>query len=376
MARRKTGSILIVAILSCLVVSGPRPAGAQAARHGSAPTPVPHLPVQYASFPSLPLDTAPDTAGELPAAAAPPASGATSADEAMSFARLRERLEKTLSQHSLSSVRVEANRAEWRVRARPADSDSATTSGKRAARVRDDQSARASGNASGADWSYSGPTGPAHWARLDPQWAACAADVPQAPIDVRGGIPLNLPAIEFDLPPAILTVHDDGRTIRTTVREGVGIRALGRRFELREITFHQPAEFRVEGRSYDLSAHLMLRDEAAQAAIVVVLFETGDMTSPRNPVVQTVLDHLPLVKGMSMPVDEMVELGALLPADRGYYNFIGGLSAPPCTPGAIWMVLREPVRVPPEQAAIFARVHPSNVRPVQPLAGRLIKQSE
>src|SRR5690606_10571414 len=98
--------------------------------------------------------------------------------------------------------------------------------------------------------------------------------------------------------------------------------------------------------------------------------------SPRNPVVQTVLDYLPLAQGMLMPVPERKELGALLPADPGYYNFVGALSSPPCTEGAVWTVMRDPLRIPPSQAAIFARIHPMNVRPLQPLAGRLIKQSE
>ncbi|MBE0595335.1 MAG: carbonic anhydrase family protein, partial [Gemmatimonadales bacterium] len=79
---------------------------------------------------------------------------------------------------------------------------------------------------------------------------------------------------------------------------------------------------------------------------------------------------------MLMPVAERIDLAALLPADRGYYNFVGSLSTPPCTHGVIWMVMREPLRVPPSQVAIFARIHPMNVRPLQSLAGRIIKQSE
>jgi carbonic anhydrase len=226
------------------------------------------------------------------------------------------------------------------------------------------------------DWSYRGETGPAHWARLNPEWAACAADIPQAPIDIREGIAVGLPPIEFDLPPAKLTILDDGRAIRAVVREGPGIVTLGRRFELREITFHQPAEFRIEGRTFDLSAHLLHRDEDGRAAVVVVLFEVGDASTPRNPVVQTVLDYLPLAQDMLMPVPERRDLRELLPADPGYYNFVGALSSPPCTAGVVWMVMREPLRIPPSQVAIFARVHPMNVRPLQPLAGRLIKQSE
>ena len=43
--------------------------------------------------------------------------------------------------------------------------------------------------------------------------------------------------------------------------------------------------------------------------------------------------------------------------------------------GVLWMVMREPLTVSTEQIAIFARLHPTNARPVQRTAGRLIKQS-
>ncbi len=321
-------------------------------------------------------------------AANPSPAGAGRADEAKALARLRERLEETLARHATVDARVSVDRnalrvvsqgaAEASARPMPASAGANAMVRRRPAAAPGKRSTgRSTEHTAGPrDWSYSGDTGPAHWATLNPEWAACGAKVPQSPIDIRDGIAVGLPAIEFDLPPAILTIRDDGRAIRAVVREGPAIGVLGRRFELREISFHQPAEFRVDGKAFDLSAHLLHRDEQGRPAIVVVLFELGDESSPRNPVVQTVLDYLPLAQDMLMPVADRTDLGPLLPADHGYYNFVGSLSSPPCTEGVVWMVMREPLRVPPSQVAIFARVHPMNVRPLQPLAGRLIKQSE
>lgn len=325
------------------------------------------------------------TAAALAAGVVP--AGAGRVGEAKALARLRARLEETLARHASIDARVNIDRNAVRVVSRGPDAPPAP--GSNPARVdtpalRKSTTAparRATGRsterpAGPRDWSYWGDTGPAHWASLNPEWAACGAQAPQSPIDIRDGIAVGLPTIEFDLPPATLTIRDDGRAIRAVVREGPAIEALGRRFELREISFHQPAEFRVEARSFDLSAQMLYRDGQGRAAVVVVLFEVGDESSPRNPVVQTVLDYLPLAQGMLMPVAGRTDLDPLLPADRGYYNFVGSLSSPPCTEGVVWMVMREPLRVPPSQVAIFARVHPMNVRPLQPLAGRLIKQSE
>jgi len=55
---------------------------------------------------------------------------------------------------------------------------------------------------------------------------------------------------------------------------------------------------------------------------------------------------------------------------------MGSLTTPPCSEGVLWMVMRQPVQVSPEQIGIFARLYPMNARPIQQAGGRLVKQSE
>jgi carbonic anhydrase len=54
---------------------------------------------------------------------------------------------------------------------------------------------------------------------------------------------------------------------------------------------------------------------------------------------------------------------------------MGSLTTPPCTEGVLWIVMQQPIQVSPQQLAIFARLHPMNARPIQPLNNRVIKQS-
>jgi carbonic anhydrase len=53
----------------------------------------------------------------------------------------------------------------------------------------------------------------------------------------------------------------------------------------------------------------------------------------------------------------------------------GSVSAPPCTEGVTWYVLKTPVDISSKQIDAFARLYPHDVRPVQPLNGRLVKES-
>ena len=71
----------------------------------------------------------------------------------------------------------------------------------------------------------------------------------------------------------------------------------------------------------------------------------------------------------------MLDLAELLPSERSYYTYMGSLTTPPCSEGVLWMVMKTPVPVSPDQIAIFARLYPMNARPVQAASGRLIKES-
>jgi len=54
---------------------------------------------------------------------------------------------------------------------------------------------------------------------------------------------------------------------------------------------------------------------------------------------------------------------------------MGSLTTPPCSEGVLWMVMKQPVPISPDQIAIFSRLYPMNARPIQSASGRLIKES-
>ena len=55
---------------------------------------------------------------------------------------------------------------------------------------------------------------------------------------------------------------------------------------------------------------------------------------------------------------------------------MGSQTTPPCSEGMLWMVMRQPVQLSPEQIGVFARLYPMNARPIQQASGRLIKESD
>jgi carbonic anhydrase len=220
-------------------------------------------------------------------------------------------------------------------------------------------------------WSYEGESGPANWARMHPDWAACGSGVRQSPIDIRDGIKLDLDPIVFDYQASSFTVVDNGHTIEVALGRGSSITIMNRRYELQQFHFHRPSEERINGKSFEMVIHLVHRDEEGRQAIVALLLERG----LAQKTVQMVWNNLPLEKYEIVKPSIALDAADLLPLQREYYTYMGSISTPPCSEGVLWMVMKQPVQLAPAQMALFSRLYPYNARPTQPSSGRIIKES-
>ncbi|MBI5259092.1 MAG: carbonic anhydrase family protein [Burkholderiales bacterium] len=220
-------------------------------------------------------------------------------------------------------------------------------------------------------WGYDGAAGPESWARLNPEFAKCSAGQRQSPIDIRGGVRVDLDPIAFEYRPTGFRVIDNGHTVQVNLGGGNSIEVQGRRYDLVQFHFHRPSEERIDGRQFDMVAHLVHKDSEGRLAVVAVLLDRGSA----HAVVQQVWNNLPLEKGEEVPAKSAIDLNKLLPEDKRYYTYMGSLTTPPCSEGVLWMVMQQPVPISPDQVNVFARLYPMNARPIQSAAGRLIKQS-
>lgn len=222
-----------------------------------------------------------------------------------------------------------------------------------------------------ARWAYSGQLGPANWSKISEEWAACGSGKRQSPVDIRNAIPVDQEHIAFDYRLSPFSVQDNGHTIEVGVGEGNFIMVGERRYELVQFHFHRPSEERIDGKGFDMVAHLEHRARDGSMAVVAVMLEEGRALEP----MQAAFDNLPLEKGSVARPAIVLDPAALLPEERGYYSYAGSLTTPPCTENVLWLVMKQPVQASPEQMDVFARLYPMNARPLQPAAGRVIKAS-
>lgn len=145
------------------------------------------------------------------------------------------------------------------------------------------------------------------------------------------------------------------------------------RYELSQFHFHRPSEEYIHGRPYDMVLHLMHTAAGGTVAGVAVLLKAAHA----NPTIQKLWEYMPKTEGKLEEIAGVeIDPAQLLPTDTGYYTYTGSQTAPPCTEGVTWFVLKTPVDISAEKIKAFTRLYPHDVRPIQPLNGRVVKESQ
>ena len=132
-------------------------------------------------------------------------------------------------------------------------------------------------------WTYDGETGPDSWGKLNPEWKTCSTGERQSPIDIRDGIRVDQEPVRFYYKPSGFRVIDNGHTVQVNVSAGNRIIVMGREFELVQFHFHRPSEERVNGKLYEMVAHLVHKDKDGRLAVVAVLLDKGPEIRSSRP---------------------------------------------------------------------------------------------
>ena len=223
-----------------------------------------------------------------------------------------------------------------------------------------------------AHWSYQGKTAPPKWAELDEANKACKFSKEQSPINIETGKAkkAKLAPIDFKYVAGAAEVVNNGHTIQINLPEGGSAKIGDMDVKLLQFHFHTPSEEKVNGKTYPLVAHMVHKSADGKLAVVAVLMNVGK----ENATLKPVFDALP-AEGTPTKLASM-NPSDLLPANKGYYKFMGSLTTPPCSDGVFWQVLKQPIEISKEQLAAFQKMYKMNARPVQPLNGRVVEVSE
>lgn len=216
-------------------------------------------------------------------------------------------------------------------------------------------------------WSYTGATGPSHWATLSPDYGTCADGSAQSPIDIRNAQARPLRNISIRYPATMrATALDNGHTVQWNFPTGASIVLNGTTYKLLQMHFHSPSEHKVDGKLYAVEIHFVHQAADGGLAVLGVFVDQGKASSAWAHVLKT----RPSTAGRPL---SGIQLDALLPTGFRTYRYTGSLTTPPCSETVAWNVFTKPITMSAAQIKAFRKLYFHNNRPPQPLHGRTVE---
>ena len=221
-------------------------------------------------------------------------------------------------------------------------------------------------------WGYEGAGSADHWGDLKEEFVLCKTSKAQSPIDIKTVtlVDEELPAINVSYSATPLTVVNSGRSIKVNYAAGSSITVGGKSYDLLQFHFHNPSEHTIDGKAFEMAAHLVHKAADGQLGVIGVLFEAG----AENAMIGQIFDNLPAKGEEKSVASGSINVADILPPDLAYYHYSGSLTTPPCSEGVHWMVLTTPVQASVDQIAKLANVVKGNIRPVQSVNDRIIQK--
>jgi carbonic anhydrase len=210
-------------------------------------------------------------------------------------------------------------------------------------------------------WTYDGDqTNEEAWGNLSHLYINCALGKEQSPINIAITKPSSKPPLAFHYKPSKATVKLENHALNVAMQDAMVISSDARDYTLESISFHTPGEHMVNGNFYLVEIELLHHDKDGNPLIVSVFGQRGEANAAVDAI----------VKNPSPTFDPT----SLLPAIRGYYAYRGSLTAPPCTEGVEWRILKTPITLSQAQLEAIGNISGRNARLTQPVYMREVEE--
>lgn len=222
--------------------------------------------------------------------------------------------------------------------------------------------------------------GPSHWGELADEWKLCKDGQKQTAVDIshaKEGDDLS--RIRFAWKPTPLVIKNNGHTLQVNYAPGSTMRVNGETYNLLQFHFHTPSEHTIRGVQSPMEVHFVHVNNDGVLAVIGVMIKEG----AEHPALREILQNAPKTVSEVTVAGASIDANAFLPRNRNYYKYAGSLTTPPCSEGVRWHVLQGSITASSEEITEFGHFvtdHETgfvgNARPLQPLNGRRILDSE
>lgn len=236
-------------------------------------------------------------------------------------------------------------------------------------------------------WDYFGPIiGQSKWGALPsldtlapiPElypYAECGLGQKQSPIDISSTNALknsHVNSIRFSYNNTPLFVNKNEHALLVDMPPSQNNKNelyIGKQeYELKQLVFHAPSEHAIDGQRSKMEIQFVHTTPSGKLAIVGVLV-TVNAKGKDNSEFQEILDLAYDVASKNSYINP----SKLLPRKKSnFYTYAGSLTAPPCTEGVDWYVLRYPLEISAAQITAFEGLYAGNIRDTQNVKRRIV----
>ena len=223
----------------------------------------------------------------------------------------------------------------------------------------------------GVSWTYTGATGPNHWATIDPaNYATCADGTAQSPIDISKPTKKAITNLAFNYSESEAGVFNNGHTVEVEPLNNPveKLKVNGVVYSLLQIHFHAPSEHEMNGMHYPVELHFVHKTGGGKIAVVGVFVKAGATNEAWAPFVDKITSATAVAEETPITLD----WAKLLPSNTQTVRYDGSLTTPGCSEGVKWNVYTHPITMSQAQINQFLEAYSGNNRPVQPLNGRKV----
>ncbi len=217
-------------------------------------------------------------------------------------------------------------------------------------------------------WGYRSSITPKNWSKYYPE---CGNEI-QSPINIPRQIWRDdeLAHLQFSFPTDALSVTNNSHSFEFDFADQNDVLTIGaHRYHLIKMLMHMPSENHIVDQRYPMEWQFVYQDDQDQIIVVAVMVIRGR----ENPAMSKMIPRLPRVGHRYLLTYAKINPSDLLPRQLTYYNFMGSLTTPPCTGGVQWYLLKQPITASEMQLNLFREHYARNIRPLQPLNGRMVK---
>jgi carbonic anhydrase len=213
-----------------------------------------------------------------------------------------------------------------------------------------------------------GPLGPSTWPGL------CKVGRMQAPIDISASEKLPVDGLKVAYRPSVLDIVNDCNQYRVLLKfpDNYWLTVGKKPYNLAELHFREPGENAVRGKQPRMSIQFVHFSPEG----VFLIIEVPVVAGKENSVIKTVWQHIP-ARGKENRVETIkINPADLLPSDRSFYRFPGSLTTPDCGEVVAWYLMKAPIELSESQIREYAGYYRNTARPLQPLNGRPVVESQ